>query len=474
MPTHPAASKRAYLDWLQCEKRAHLARHAPELAGEVSSGLEAILEQGSEVGRAAHGLFPGGVLVDTEGITHEAAAARTRALLEDASVPAIFEGAFEHAGVRIRSDVLERRPDGRFVLCEVKSATRPRPEHEPDLAIQLWVLRGAGVDVADCELVHVNSRFVRNEGPIDWSAFFARRPCTERIVARLDAVARHVPALLRTLAEARPPPVEPGAHCRKPRACEFWSHCTASKPPAFFLRHVRPPADVRRRWLRAAEEERSWISPRLGDLLAPASPPVWHLDFEALLPAIPLYPGTRPYQAVAFQWSLHRLEADGRTRHRELLADGRADPRREVAEGLLAALGGGDEPIVVYSPYESRMLRDMARRHPDLADALGELDARLFDLLPVARSGLYHPAFHGSFSLKVVAPILAPHVAYDDLEEIAEGTAAAGAFVRLASGEADAQEEARLRRALLAYCERDTLALMEVHRALRKLAGLEA
>jgi hypothetical protein len=58
---------------------------------------------------------------------------------------------------------------------------------------------------------------------------------------------------------------------------------------------------------------------------------------------------------------------------------------------------------------------------------------------------------------------------YDDLAaEIAGGSDASVAFLRLAAGQiTDVEEASRLRHALRAYCERDTLALVEVHRALR-------
>ena len=49
-----------------------------------------------------HLLFPGGVLVEEKPWEHDAAEARTAALMADRSVPAIFEAAFEHTGVRIR------------------------------------------------------------------------------------------------------------------------------------------------------------------------------------------------------------------------------------------------------------------------------------------------------------------------------------------------------------------------------------
>jgi hypothetical protein len=71
-----------------------------------------------------------------------------------------------------------------------------------------------------------------------------------------------------------------------------------------------------------------------------------------------------------------------------------------------------------------------------------------------------------------VAPALCPGFGYGDLEGIADGLAASAAFLRLASGEVrDRMEIDAVRAALLAYCRRDTLAMVEVHRALSRLAA---
>ncbi len=43
---------------------------------------------------------------------HAEAAAQTVALMANPLVPAIFEAAFEHDGIRIRVDVLNRNVDG--------------------------------------------------------------------------------------------------------------------------------------------------------------------------------------------------------------------------------------------------------------------------------------------------------------------------------------------------------------------------
>lgn len=200
-------------------------------------------------------------------------------------------------------------------------------------------------------------------------------------------------------------------------------------------------------------------------------PPACYLDFEAMMPPVPLYAGTRPYETIPFQWSLHTIDDAGILHHREFLAAGDEDPRRRFAETLIAALDDFTGPIVVYSAYEQTRLKELARQFPELRPSIEAIIVRLLDLLPIVRGGVYFPAFQFSNSIKSVAPALCEGFGYDDLEDVADGIAASAVFVQLASGHIPVSAEAdRLRTALLAYCKRDTLAMVEVHRALTRLA----
>src|SRR5207249_5234445 len=105
------------------------------------------------------------------------------------------------------------------------------------------------------------------------------------------------------------------------------------------------------------------------------------------------------------------------------------------------------------------------------AGSLARVISRLVDLLPVVRRHLYHRDFGNSFSLKGVAPALVPDFGYADLDGIAEGGEASAALFELALGRVnDAAEVERLRRALRAYCARDTEALVRLHQRLRELS----
>jgi hypothetical protein len=155
----------------------------------------------------------------------------------------------------------------------------------------------------------------------------------------------------------------------------------------------------------------------------------------------------------------------GNVIHQEFLAEDDLDPRRQFAETLIAALKEAKWPIIVYSSYEQTRLMELARAFPDLKRPIAAIVRRLSDLLPIVRTGIYHSGFEFSNSIKNVAPALCPDITYDDLAEIADGTAASTAFWRMASGRTDMKTTARLRSSLLAYCHRDTWAMVRLHEA---------
>jgi hypothetical protein len=452
MDRTPHLSKSRYLAGQQCALRLWLGGHSPELATPPDAAREALFASGTEIGRRAHALFPGGVLVDAD--DHAAAVARTRALLDDPSVPAIFEAAIEHDGVRIRVDILERLNDAAWGFREVKAGTRTRDVHLDDVALQHHVLTGAGLRVASTQLIQVDDTYVRDEGAIDWTRFFVRRDVGDEVTARLAAIGARITEMHHTLTAPERPAVEPSPHCWAPYRCEFWAHCTAAKPDDWVVRlpgsrgirldalhtarveRIRdipddfPLSAVQARVRAALRSGRPSVSAELAPALVTLAPPLEYLDFETMGPAVPLYPGTRPYERVPFQWSLHHLERDGILTHREFLADGGVDPRRAFAAALVAAVGGSSAPIAVYSSFEDEVLGELADALPDLVEPIAAVRARLVDLYALVRAHVYHPAFDFSFSLKSVAPALAPGFGYDDLEAIAHGAAASLAFGR--------------------------------------------
>jgi hypothetical protein len=128
-----------------------------------------------------------------------------------------------------------------------------------------------------------------------------------------------------------------------------------------------------------------FVTSDLSERLQSFGPPAFYLDFEAFLPAVPLYPDTRPYQTIPFQWSLHQSDSKGNVSHQEFLAEGDLDPRRQFVETLIDALKGAKWHIIVYSSYEQARFAELAAAFPDLKRPITAIVRRLSDLLPVVQ-----------------------------------------------------------------------------------------
>jgi hypothetical protein len=172
-------TKSQYVAGVQCLKRLYLIVNEPQMAAESDACSQTMLAQGREVGLLARQLFPRGVAVDSR--NPEQAIRETRELIANPAVPAIFEGAFEHKGVFVRVDILQRRKDKRWRLIEVKSTADLKDHHLDDVAIQTRIVSRSGVDLAATYLAHVNRDYVFQGGSVDARSFFRMRNLTRRV-----------------------------------------------------------------------------------------------------------------------------------------------------------------------------------------------------------------------------------------------------------------------------------------------------
>jgi Domain of unknown function(DUF2779) len=485
-------SKSKFVAGVQCLKRLYLQVHELEVAAEPDAASEAIFEQGREVGLLARRMFPGGVEVDcSAGL--DGAIRATRELIANPAVPAIFEGTFEHGGVLVRVDILQRRRDGRWRLLEVKSTTDLKEHHLDDVAIQARVVSRSGLDLAASCLMHVNRNYVFQGGPIDVRQFFRIRNLTRRIVKLNPKVTFQLRAEFAVLNMPKAPDLPPGRQCIDPVTCEFFDRCNPSRPDDHvgYLPRIQASAveeleeigvesirdipddfplnERQRRACTSVQTGEPWFSVDLGEELKGLKYPLFFMDFESVNPAIPRFPGMRPYDQLPFQWSVHVLRGPGaEPEHHEFLATNTNDPRREFIASLCPVLGSSGS-ILVYSAFESQRFSELAAWLPEFGGRINRIQRRLWDLLPVVRNHVYHPRLAGSFSLKYVLPALVPDMTYAGME-VADGTDAGLAWESLMRGGLDQAGRDRIRKALLDYCGQDTLAMVRLLEKLRSLA----
>ena len=393
----------------------------------------------------------------------------------------------------VRVDILHRRRDGRWRLIEVKSTASPKEEHLDDVAIQHRVLSRCGLDLASSCLAHVNRNYVF-QGSLDVRRFFKIKNLTRRVERLQTKLTFQLRSELRVLTMPNPPDIPTGPHCTNPITCEFFDRCNPPLPndhigylPRLHASAAEeleemgvesisdipddfPLSERQRRACTCVQMGETWFSAELSKELESLKYPIYFMDFESVNPAIPRFAGMRPFDQLPFQWSLHVLrEANAEPEHYEFLSANCDDPRREFVCSLCTALGDRGSIVVYNQQFESQRLSELAAWLPEFAEQIKSIQARLWDLLRVVRDHVYHPAFAGSYSLKVVLPALVPELTYEGMA-VADGQDAGLAWESLVRGGLDQSEREGTKKALLDYCGQDTLALVSLLERLRSIS----
>ena len=144
------------------------------------------------------------------------------------------------------------------------------------------------------------------------------------------------------------------------------------------------------------------------------------MDFETVNPAIPRFPGMRPYDQLPFQWSVHVLRQPGaEPEHHEFLATdttilGASSSLRYALSSARAEASSCTAPSS-RSDFRSLQPGCPSSRSPSRKSSGVSGTCSLW-----SANHVYHPAFAGSFSLKNVLPALVPEMTYEGME-VADG-----------------------------------------------------
>ena len=450
--------------------------------------LQDRFDQGKQVTELARTLFPDGILIDSPRLEIDTRLESTKLSL-DFGAPVIFEASVLADDVFVAVDILQRDGDG-FTLIEVKSSSSQKDEHIPDAAIQAHILHKCGIDVRRAEIMHLNKEY---RFP-DKGDLFQRSDVTTPVDALLAGIPGAIDAQLDVLAGTLPD-VPIGEHCFVPRECPFLKRCWPQDRNhikklyrvgpktvgSYFRKEIHwisdIPADHKlpapaKRQLEAMAANRLVVEPGLAEALKPFDCKMGFLDFETIMRAVPVWPGMKPWQQAAAQFSYHEDNGDGTYSHSGHLAEGPHDARPILAEAMVGATANA-ERVAMYTSFEKTRVRELQKAVPDLAPQLEELEHKLIDLHPVVQNYVYHPAFEGSFSLKYILNPLVPELTYDDLI-IVDGLVASVEIARLlfVAGKIPPEQRDKTRRDLLDYCERDTWAMVRLLERLRELREL--
>jgi hypothetical protein len=489
--TKHVLSKSTFLRGLQCHKSLYLNRYQRNLRDEISPEQEAIFATGREVGVLAQGLFPGGVRSKPPNSFDFQRAVEVTGELIAAGKDIIYEAAFQHEQVLALVDILVRDGDD-WRAYEVKSSTSVKDVYLPDAAIQYYIMRGQGIQLADISIVHLNTDYVR-QGELDLEQLFTLVSIHSEVIAIQPELPGLVVELKGVLEGGVVPDILIGPQCSDPYPCDFIGHCWSGVPEYSVFNVTRlseekavelyrdgivrtedipgnfPLGEAAANQVRSDKNGRTRIADvAIHAFLETVHYPLYYLDFETFNPAIPPFDGTRPYRQIPFQYSLHRKESpSAELEHSGFLAEAGIDPRLPLIESMLSELEGQGD-IVVYSSFEAGRFKDLAEQFPEHSAALLALLERLVDLMQPFRDRAYYaPEMHGSYSIKAVLPALVPDLSYDGLV-ISDGAKAMRAYIDLEQEKDPGRIEA-VRNDLWEYCKLDTLAMVRILEKLEEI-----
>jgi len=487
----PDLSKSKLLAFRQCPKRLWLEIRRPDLR-EDSLEAEARFEVGHQVGDIARKLYDpkgNGQLIDAQTEGFEAAFDRTKKLLK--SRQPIFEAGFAAGGALAFADIMlpiQRGGTRAWRMVEVKSSTSVKDYHRDDVAIQARVAMQAGVSLAAITLSHVDSSWTYL-GDGDYRGLLVEEDLTEEAFGRGAAVDEWISEAQAVARKRTEPDIRTGPHCNDPFECPFLAHCQGQEPQATHPIGWLPGG--RTKALKALIEQNGWIEMReipdehLNDRqhrlktstisdeiffdakgasadLASHKLPAYFIDFETVQFAVPIWKGTRPYQQIPFQFSVHRLSRSGTLAQQEFLDLSGGDPSRAFAETLISACGERGPVFVYNAGFERGRINELADRYPRLRRQLSTINDRIVDLLPVARDRFYHPSQQGSWSIKAVLPAIAPDLRYDALDGIQDGGMAMSGYLEAISPDTTRERRSQIESQLREYCRLDTFAMIRL------------
>ena len=485
-------SKSKYCRLWQCPKMLWLDTYRPELH-EANAADEARFTAGNEVGDLAMGLFGDYVEVTAKKedgrLDLPEMIRRTEEEMKKGS-PVICEASFSFGGLYCAVDLLKKE-NGGWAIYEVKSSTHPDSAvYRADVAYQKYVLEHCGMHVTGTYLVTIDSSYVY-DGELRLDELFRVTDISDGVCEEMKNIEKNLRAAEQTLS-GEEPQIDIGEHCRDPYECGYWGYCTRALPTpnVFGLYRVGFKTALKYYYdgvasfeaLLAAGKIKGKTALRQIDFalndwgtfadrdairafLGTLSYPLYFLDFETMQLPVPKYVGSRPYQQIPFQYSLHYIEKEGgEVKHKEFLAESGPDPRRALAQRLCADIPK-DVCVTAYNKgFECGRIKELAEAFPDLAEHLMNIEGNIKDLLTPFQSGWYYNrAMGGSFSIKSVLPALFPddpELDYHNLEGVHNGSEAMEIFPRIEFMPPEEKESAR--RNLLKYCELDTLAMVKV------------
>jgi len=486
------------MSYQACKSNFWFYKHKPEVLTEikVDEFVESLKLQGMEVENFAKKLFPDAVEISSRG---EIAALETKDLIKNGEKE-LFQASFLVDDLFAAVDVLIFNDlYGGWDLYEVKGTTSKdvkREEHYIDATFQKIVLEKAGYKVNNVYLLEVNKEYIK-AGAIDPNQLIAQSEVTTEILEREEQIKREIIDARSLIRQKTEPKKCDCIYLSRKNHCSAFEYLYPNVPKygihdlnrignskkkltqlvddnIFAFEHV--PYDLVLTATQTAQinthlDQQPIIdSKAIEEALSELEYPLYFLDYETLMTAIPIVDGAYPYQQVVMQYSLHiKSSPDAEYMHKEFLHTDNSTPFESVVDSLKKDIGNKGSIIVWYKTFECTRNKELANLVSKDSKFMLDLNERTFDLMTIFSNLHYVKSeFKGSSSIKAVLPVVCPALSYKELV-IQNGTDAILGLKKLVTEELESNEKETLKNNLLAYCKLDTWAMVCIYEELLKV-----
>lgn len=328
-PSKHTLSKSSFIKGVQCSKALYLHYHHPSWRDKLSAEQLAKFNRGHKVGELARQLFPGGKDASRLGKKRVPDMVQQTSALIAAGEKVIYEAAFMHEGVLVILDILVNK-ESKWYGYEIKSSVKITPTYELDASLQYFVITQSGLPLEDIQLVYVNEHYERKE-QLQLQELFVFKSMLQLALFNEPFIRLKIAEFKEVLLQEQIPDREIGPYCMEPYPCEFRGICWQRVPKENSVFDIEglpgrkkfdlyyngivhldqlPEAvleDWRQKlqWQAALTKKEVVLKEALRTFNDSLSFPRYYLHIEAMQEAVPVYPGTRPYQQVPFMISLH-------------------------------------------------------------------------------------------------------------------------------------------------------------------------
>lgn len=476
-------TKTDYKNSLKCGCYLWMAKKKPELLPPPSASDLSRETEGDKVDAFAKQLYPDGTEITT---FNEKGWQEAKKLIQ-AKTKILFQPTIVAPdGLTCRADILTYATDAKaYEIREVKSSTSVRTEDIEDVAFQRICFEEAGIPVSRTFLIHINGDYVRH-GAIDPEQFFVTVDISKEVDEVIDETKAAIAHARKYLEHDEWPDRRVIESCSNPKSCAYLKHylhgisdhqaLTRDLSPNFVIellkRDIVALESLDKKFvteLGYAPEEKFIDHASIRSELEKLQYPLYFLDYETYSSPIPPFDGTWPWQQIPFQYSLYiQRGRDATLEHKEFIATENKNPIADLAKQLEEDIGDRGSVVVWNATFEATRNKEIGKDYPEYAACMESINARIFDLMVIFRKKLYtQHAFHRSYSIKNILPVLVPELSYKELA-IQEGGTASISWPILIDEKTPAPQRDELKKNMLLYCGLDTLAMVRILENLEK------